>query len=116
MLPLTSVRFRPAVDEWSRASHNQVLAVPFALQRTDEHRRGGVRDLTVESSFDGGTTWAGVPVVKGRALVPRSDLATLPAGRLDRNGHGYVSLRVRGADRVSSFEPTARKAYKLKAS
>nr|WSZ98980.1 hypothetical protein OH820_27900 [Streptomyces sp. NBC_00857] len=65
---------------------------------------------------DGGTTGKRVRVVKNRALIAHPDLATLPAEHVDRNGHGYVSLRVKGADRVSSFEVTVRKAYRLKAS
>ncbi|MFC4501065.1 MULTISPECIES: S8 family peptidase [Streptomyces] len=115
-LPLTTVRFTPPVDEWSRAEHNQVVAVPFDIQRTGDQARGRLRALTVEASFDGGTTWETVPVVRNRALITHPDLATLPAGQLDRNGHGYVSLRVKGTDRVSSFEVTVKKAYKLKQS
>ncbi len=115
-LPLTSVRFRPQVDEWSRAEHNRLLAVPFELQRTGDQRRGPLRALTVEASFDGGTTWKKVPVVKNRALIQHPDLATLPAEHIDRNGHGYVSLRVKGSDGASTFEVTMKKAYKLKKS
>lgn len=115
-LPLTTVRFNPPVDEWSRAEHNRVVAVPFAIQRTGDQPRGKLHALTVEASFDGGTTWETVPVVKNRALITHPDLATLPAAQLDRNGHGYVSLRAKGTDRVSSFEVTVKKAYKLKKS
>ena len=115
-LPLASVRFKPQVDEWSRSEHNRVVAVPFDIQRTGDQPRGGLRALTVEASFDGGTTWKRVRVVKNRALIAHPDLATLPAEHVDLNGHGYVGLRVKGADRVSSFEVTVRKAYKLKAS
>jgi len=115
-LPLTSVRFKPPVDTWSRAGDDQVLAVPFEVQRTGDQPRGKLRGLTVEASFDGGTTWARVPVVKNRALITHPALTALPVEHLDRNGHGYVSLRARGADRVSSFEVTVKKAYKIKKS
>ncbi|MFF3371923.1 hypothetical protein ACFYXF_03060 [Streptomyces sp. NPDC002680] len=115
-LPLTTVRFEPPVDEWSRAEHNQVVAVPFDIQRTGSRARGKLRALTVEASFDGGTTWETVPVVKNRALITHPDLATLPAAQIDRNGHGYVSRRDKGTDRASSFELTVKKAYKLKKS
>ncbi|WP_216587711.1 S8 family serine peptidase [Streptomyces brasiliscabiei] len=112
-LPLTTVRFAPPVDEWSRAADDRTLAVPFTVRRTGDQVRGRLRDLTVEASFDGGTTWRPVPVAKNRALVPHPALSTLPAAHLDRNGHGYVSLRVKGSDRASAFEVTVKKAYKL---
>ncbi|MDX2693605.1 hypothetical protein PV416_08205 [Streptomyces ipomoeae] len=115
-LPLTSVRFRPPVDEWSRAEDDRTVAVPFTVQRTGDQARGRLRELTVEASFDGGTTWQRVPVTKNRALVPHPAVETLPAAHIDRNGHGYVSLRVKGADRASTFEVTVKKAYKLKKS
>ncbi|MGW0707481.1 S8 family peptidase [Streptomyces sp. NPDC002643] len=116
-LPLTSVRFRPPVDEWSRAEDDRTVAVPFTVERTgDKAARGGLRGLTVEASFDGGTTWQHVPVAGNRALIPHPALATLPAEHIDRNGHGYVSLRVKGSDRASTFEVTVKKAYKLKKS
>ncbi|MFM9694328.1 S8 family peptidase [Streptomyces europaeiscabiei] len=115
-LPLTGVRFAPPVDEWSRAADDRVFAVPFTVQRTGDRARGKLRALTVEASFDDGTTWKRVRVVKNRALVPHPALATLPAAHLDRNGHGHVSLRVKGSDRSSTFEVTVRKAYKLKKS
>ncbi|WP_159063245.1 hypothetical protein [Streptomyces scabiei] len=55
-------------------------------------------------------------MVKNRALVPHPALATLPAAHLDRNGHGHVSLRVKGSDRESTFEVTVKKACELKKS
>ncbi|WP_189783580.1 S8 family peptidase [Streptomyces capitiformicae] len=116
VLPLTSVRFRPPVDEWSRAGDGRTVAVPFTLQRTGDQARGRLRTLTVEASFDGGTTWRRVPVAKNRALIPHPAVASLPAEHIDRNGHGYVSLRVKGSDRASTFEVTVKKAYKLKKS
>jgi hypothetical protein len=83
-LPLTTVRFNPPVDEWSRAEHHQVVAVPFDIQRTGDQARGTLRALTVE------------------ALITHPDLATLPAAQIDRNGHGYVSApRERTASRPS---------------
>ncbi|MGW0823540.1 S8 family peptidase [Streptomyces sp. NPDC002845] len=115
-LPLTTVRFKPRVDQWSRAGHNRVVAVPFELQRTGDQPRGRLRTLTVEASFDGGTTWKKVPVLKNRALITHPDLATLPADHIDRNGHGHVSLRAKGSDAASTFEVTVKKAYKLKKS
>lgn len=115
-LPLTSVRFKPPVDKWSRAADDRTVAVPFTIERTGDQARGKPRGLTVEASFDGGTTWQRVPVVKSRALIPHPAVASLPAAHVDRNGHGYVSLRVKGSDRASTFEVTVKKAYKLKAS
>ncbi|MPY46468.1 S8 family serine peptidase, partial [Streptomyces phyllanthi] len=114
-LPLTSVRFKPPVDEWSRAGDDRTLAVPFRIQRTGDQPRGRPRGLTVEASFDGGTTWQKVPVVKNRALIKHPALSTLPTEHIDRNGHAYVSLRAKGSDRASSFEVTVKKAYKIKA-
>ncbi|MFJ2214216.1 S8 family peptidase [Streptomyces sp. NPDC101062] len=115
-LPLSSVRFEPPVDEWSRAGDHQVLAVPFEVRRTGDQPRGTLRGLTVEASFDDGTTWERVPVVKNRALITHPALSALPAEHIDRNGHGYVSLRAKGSDRASSFEVTVKKAYKIRKS
>ncbi|WP_155054260.1 S8 family peptidase [Streptomyces blattellae] len=113
-LPLTSVRFKPPVDELSRAEDDRTVAVPFTLQRTGDQKRGKVRDLTVQASFDGGTTWQRVPVVNNRALVPHPAVESLPAEHVDSDGHGYVSLRVTGEDRASTFDVTVKRAYKLK--
>ncbi|SPF04133.1 S8 family serine peptidase [Streptomyces sp. MA5143a] len=115
-LPLTGVRFAPPVDTWSRLADGRTVAVPFTLQRTGDQARGRVRALTVEASFDGGATWRRAPVVKDRALIAHPSLAALPAEHLDRNGHGSVSLRVKGADRASTFAITVKNAYKLKKS
>ncbi|MEV6382461.1 S8 family serine peptidase [Streptomyces sp. NPDC051773] len=115
-LPLTGVSFAPPVDLWSRAADGRTVAVPFTIRRMGDQARGKVRALTVEASFDGGATWRRVPVTGNRALITHPALATLPAEHLDRNGHGYVSLRVKGADRASTFELTVKKAYKLKKS
>ena len=52
----------------------------------------------------------------GSPLGAYSTERVMPAEHLDRNGHGYVSLRVKGADWASTFELTVKKAYKLKKS
>lgn len=116
-VPLTSVRWQPEVDEQSRAEAGRRALVPFTVQRTGEDR-GRIRQLTVEASFDGGLTWEKAPVAlhgeRGTAVVRHPELTDLPADAVDKNGNGYVSLRVRGADRVSTFALTVKKAYKLK--
>ncbi|AXG79648.1 hypothetical protein DVK44_20595 [Streptomyces paludis] len=126
-LPLSSVRWQPATDNQSRAKDNRRAKVPFTVQRVGgtggkDKERGKLRSLTVEASYDNGTTWKKVPVrrygkdgLQGQALLRYPKLSTLDAKYLDVNGDGYVSLRVRGKDAVSSFALTVKKAYKLKA-
>ncbi|GIE17417.1 serine protease [Winogradskya humida] len=87
-LPLSTVRFNPALDEHNTARAGRALSIPVHVDQQVKARVGAV---TVEASFDDGQTWRRVPVSGSgadRVAVVRSP-----------GGAGFVSLRasVRGA-------------------
>ncbi|WP_440899462.1 S8 family serine peptidase [Actinosynnema sp.] len=99
-LPLTLVRFTPALDRDGAARAGFSL-LPLEFQRAGGS--SGLRSLTVEASYDDGASWAKAPVLLGSALLD-----------LPRAGE-FTSLRVKGVDGVGNgFEQTAIRAYKIK--
>ncbi|WP_395359604.1 serine protease [Streptomyces sp. YH02] len=64
-LPLSTVRFAPALDLDGTAPAGTMVRVPVTIQGTAAET--GVRVLTVSLSTDNGTTWTRVPVVNGQA-------------------------------------------------
>ncbi|ATE53193.1 S8 family serine peptidase [Actinosynnema pretiosum] len=99
-LPLTLVRFTPALDRDGAARAGFSL-LPLEFQRAGG--ASGLRSLTVEASYDDGASWAKVPMLLGSALLD-----------LPRAGE-FTSLRVKGVDGAGNgFEQTAIRAYKIK--
>ncbi|MEJ3747330.1 S8 family serine peptidase [Actinomycetes bacterium KLBMP 9797] len=86
VLPLWAVRFAPPLDRRNTAPGGRVLAVPVTVEPAPGAVVGEPRALTVAASFDGGATWATVPVLGGAALVRHPD------------GGGFVSLRAIARD------------------
>ncbi|WP_338497754.1 serine protease [Streptomyces sp. SJL17-4] len=64
-LPLSTVRFAPALDLDGTAPAGTMVRVPVTVQGAAAET--GVRALTVSLSTDNGTTWTRVPVVNGQA-------------------------------------------------
>ncbi|WP_306328655.1 serine protease [Streptomyces venezuelae] len=64
-LPLSTVRFTPALDLDGTAPAGALVKVPVTVQ--GEAARTGVRSLAVSMSADGGATWTRVPVTEGQA-------------------------------------------------
>ncbi|WP_406056405.1 serine protease [Streptomyces sp. NBC_01077] len=64
-LPLSTVRFTPALDLGGTAPAGTLVRVPVTVQGAAA--ASGVRSLTVSLSTDNGTTWTRVPVVDGQA-------------------------------------------------
>ncbi|MFE5515762.1 serine protease [Streptomyces sp. NPDC056529] len=64
-LPLSTVRFAPALGLDGTAPADARVRVPVTVQGTAAG--SGVRSLTVSVSTDDGTTWTRVPVTDGRA-------------------------------------------------
>ncbi|MFE9748482.1 S8 family serine peptidase [Saccharothrix saharensis] len=101
-LPLTTVRFTPALDARGTAPAGRVLRVPLVVEQQDGAANGRVRKVAVEVSFDDGKTWAKVPVIGGAALVRNADRA------------GFASLRAKGSDSAgNTFEHTVIRAYRV---
>ncbi|WP_158842749.1 S8 family serine peptidase [Saccharothrix deserti] len=102
-LPLTVVRFTPALDANGVAPAGRVLRVPLVVEQQEGAANGRVGRVEVEVSFDDGTTWTKIPVIGNTALVRNADQA------------GYASLRAKGSDsKGNTFEHSVIRAYKIK--
>ena len=103
-LPVSVVRFTPALDDHSTAPAGR--AFPMPVQVVAQDGAAPLVDLAVEVSYDDGQTWQEAPVRgNGRLLVPHH-----PAG------DGFVSLRVSAADADgNTVEQTIIRAYRFAA-
>ncbi|MDV5144312.1 serine protease [Streptomyces sp. SBC-4] len=100
-LPLSTVRFAPALDLDGTAPAGALTRVPVTVQGAAATT--GVRSLTVSVSTDGGTTWTRVPVLDGQA-----GFRTPAAGRT-------VSLRAELTDTAgNTLTQTLRNAYRAR--
>ncbi|GAB3877483.1 hypothetical protein GCM10029964_026660 [Kibdelosporangium lantanae] len=102
-LPISTLRFTPALDATNSATAGESLIVPITFQQQASGTGTLPRTLTVEASFDGGLTWSAAPVVANVfAVVQHPNDAT------------SVSLRAKATDRSgNSVEETLLNAYKL---
>ncbi|WP_155372867.1 S8 family peptidase [Catellatospora vulcania] len=104
-LPLTAIRYTPALDIDNKAPAGRLFAIPVSLDRQVGAAPGRTKALTVEASFDDGKTWRRLPVMRfgeqGTALICH------PAGS------GFVSLRATAADnRGNTVKQTVIRAYR----
>ncbi|WP_329624596.1 serine protease [Streptomyces sp. NBC_01255] len=100
-LPLSTVRFAPALDLDGTAPAGALTRVPVTVQGAVATI--GVRSLTVSVSTDGGTTWTRVPVLDGRA------------GFRTPGPGGTVSLRAELTDTAgNTLTETLRNAYRTR--
>ncbi|MEV4637264.1 S8 family serine peptidase [Actinoplanes sp. NPDC049548] len=102
-LPVSAVRFRPALDEHNAAPAGRVLAVPVTV---DRQVATPVRKVTVQASFDDGRTWRAVPVLGAGAH--RVAAVRHPAGA------GYVSLRATATTGAGTVTQTVIRAYAIR--
>ncbi|WP_344043237.1 S8 family serine peptidase [Saccharothrix xinjiangensis] len=101
-LPLSVVRFTPALDASGATPKGQVLRVPLTVQQQEGASNGRVSRIDVEVSFDDGATWTAVPVSGGVAQVANPDAA------------GFGSVRVKATDSGgNALEHTVIRAYKI---
>nr|WP_042183606.1 S8 family serine peptidase [Kibdelosporangium sp. MJ126-NF4] len=103
-LPISTVRYTPALDNDNAAPKGQKLTVPVAVQSQGTDQGQPPQSLTVEASYDSGATWQAVPVVSNALAV------------LDHpNTVGTVSLRAKAVDRDGGIvEQTIINAYKIR--
>ncbi|WUV17459.1 S8 family peptidase [Streptomyces sp. NBC_01485] len=100
-LPLTVVRYTPALSTASTAKAGTTLSVPFALQGAAT-KVGTLRKLAFAVSYDDGKTWKKTTAVNGKLLKLRS-----PAKP------GPVSLRVTLTDADgNTLTQTIHRAYR----
>ncbi|ONI84726.1 hypothetical protein ALI22I_29905 [Saccharothrix sp. ALI-22-I] len=63
-VPLLAVRFAPSLDDQNRAAAGRPFAFPVYVQRNGVAGAEGVAKPAVQVSYDDGTTWKPVPLVK----------------------------------------------------
>lgn len=101
-LPLPVIRFSPDVGPHNKMPPSDTATIPLSVDGAES----GIEDLSVEVSFDGGTTWSDVDVAKNpggyEAVVHHPD------------GAKYVSLRafLEDAD-GNTVKQTITRAYEL---
>ncbi|MEO6085936.1 MAG: S8 family serine peptidase [Umezawaea sp.] len=102
-LPMSVVRFTPALDRTGSATANRPLTVPLAVEQQAAVDNPPLRHFRVEVSYDDGARWTSVPVLGRSALV----------GNWARPG-AFVSLRVHATDdRGGELSQTVIRAYRL---
>lgn len=99
-LPVSVVRFKPALDDHNIAPAGRPFLVPVQVQ----HGTAVMDTVTIEASFDDGQTWSRVPVIGGRQAR-----VTHP------NEDGFVSLRSTVTDvDGNTTTQTIIRAYQIK--
>ncbi|MET0133180.1 MAG: S8 family serine peptidase [Kibdelosporangium sp.] len=102
-LPLSNVRYTPALDGTNSAPAGESLLVPITVQQQGTGTGTVPKTLTVEASFDGGQTWSAATVVANVFAVVQHP-----------SDAGTVSLRAKATDRSgNTVEQTIINAYKL---
>ncbi|WP_165960907.1 S8 family serine peptidase [Actinocrispum wychmicini] len=103
-LPLSTVRFTPALDPANSAPAGESLIIPITFAQQATGTGTVAKTLTVEASFDGGLTWSPTTVVANvLAVVQHPNDATT------------VSLRAKASDRAgNTVEESLINAYKLR--
>jgi subtilisin family serine protease len=106
VLPLSAVRFTPAVDDTNTAPAGRPFLLPVQVQRQPDSAAAPVRSLTVDVSYDDGKTWRSAPVVRvgdqWRAALRH------PAAP------GFVSVRGRAVDATGNTNTvTVLRAYRI---
>jgi subtilisin family serine protease len=103
-LPVSAVRFTPALDDANSARAGRPFLVPVWLQRNGTGAADRPRRLTVEVSYDEGKTWRDADVL--------ANLVALLHHPADAES---VSLRATATDRAgNSVTETVIRAYKLR--
>ncbi len=100
-LPLSVLRFQPALDDDNAAPAGRLLRVPLVVDENPGSDSGKIRRVSVEASFDDGATWRRVPVVGDSALVLNGKAS-------------FASLRAKATDsKGNTSETTVIRAYKI---
>jgi hypothetical protein len=106
-LPVSAVRFIPAVDSRGYAPAGAAFRVPVVVRRQDGAGTARVRSLSVAVSYDDGATW------RPAAVESTSDGGTATLRHPSRAG--FVSLRARMTDTQGNVtEVTIIRAYRTR--
>ncbi|WP_127507040.1 S8 family serine peptidase [Actinoplanes solisilvae] len=104
-LPMTAIRFDPAVDINHYAPAGRLFTLPISLDRQVNSAKATTRSLTVEASFDDGKTWKRIPALR----LGEKATAVLQHPR----GTGFVSLRAAATDSAgNTVRQTIVRAYR----
>jgi subtilisin family serine protease len=100
-LPLSAVRFAPALDLFNTAPSSRAFTVPVTVTTQPGSSAGQLTGLTVDVSYDDGGTWTKATVQDGVVTVCHPE------------GTGYVSLRAMAVDSDGNrVEQTILRAYR----
>ena len=103
-LPLSAIRFAPPVDDQNSAPAGQAFAVPVVVASQPGSAAGPLAHLSVDVSYDDGTTWQHAGMRGDTALLRHPAAA------------GYVSLRATATDSSGdTVTQTVVHAYRLRA-
>ncbi|WP_367431309.1 molybdopterin-binding protein [Streptomyces celluloflavus] len=99
-MPVSAVRFAPALDPAGTAAANAPLRVPVLVQGAAAD--GRVRALAVSVSVDGGASWTRVPVERGAVTVrnPRAGTGVCLRAELTDTGGNTLTQTVIDAYRT----------------
>ncbi|MEU5865497.1 S8 family serine peptidase [Nonomuraea sp. NPDC047529] len=101
-LPVSVVRFAPELDARNTAPAGRAFTVPVSVHALPGSAAGHARDLSVEVSYDDGTTWAKAQVRHSEVVLRHPD------------GDGFVSLRAKSIDVSGNVvEQTVIRAYRI---
>ncbi|SPL96485.1 peptidase S8 and S53, subtilisin, kexin, sedolisin [[Actinomadura] parvosata subsp. kistnae] len=101
-LPVSVVRFTPALDAHNTAPAGRRFTVPVTVHRLPGSTATRPRTLSVEVSYDDGATWQKAQV-RGPAIVLRHP-----------DTPGFVSLRAKSTDMTgNTVEQTVIRAYRI---
>jgi hypothetical protein len=105
-LPLSTVQLSPQLDDLNAAPAGRAFDIPLDVQRQPGAPAGRTRSVTLEVSYDDGTTWH-------PALVRGSGDHRIATVR-HPSAAGYASLRVRAVDTTgNTVTQTVIRAYAL---
>jgi subtilisin family serine protease len=117
-LPVSVVRFSPALDAENSAPSGRRFTVPVTVQPLAGSTARPVKKLSVEVSYDDGATWAKAEN-HGSAAAPRDPAGINGSAIVLRHpaGDGFVSLRARAVDKAgNTVEQTVIRAYRIRPS
>jgi hypothetical protein len=105
-LPLSSVRFSPKLDDVHSAPAGRLFDIPLEVRRQPNAPAGGLRRVTVQVSYDDGTTWR-------PAFVRGSGSHRIATVRHPSTA-GFASLKVSAADTTGeTVTQTVIRAYAI---
>ncbi|HET9141248.1 hypothetical protein [Actinophytocola sp.] len=98
-LPLSTIRFTPALDQTNTAPAGRPFLVPVAVQPQTSNELVRPVRLSVEASYDEGRTWRQTTVIANRAVLlhhpPGATSVSLRGTATDRDGNTVTETLIR---------------------